>query len=345
PQGGLPDEAVHSDRPDASTILGAAKLTGRTGAWNVGLLEAVTAEERARYIKPGGGGSAVVEPMTNYLAGRVERSLRAGQTQVGGIMTALHRRLAGTGLADALRSSAYTGGLDFTHEFFDRSWALNGYLAFSHVLGSPEAILRAQRSSARYYQRPDADYLDIDSARTSMQGYAGRLELRKNAGLHWRGETNLSFTSPGFEINDVGFQTSVDRLGADVNVSFVEHRLGDTFRNYRISSRTSRDWNFGWDAQGGSTSLSFNAQLLNYWGGHVTLTRSFHAYDDRFTRGGPMGVNLPDNRFEFNISSDGRKLVSGRVNGNVGWGESGAWNRNLSFNVSMRPAENWTVSA
>jgi hypothetical protein len=345
PQGDLPDGVLHSDRPDASTILGAAKLSGRTGDWNIGFLEAVTAEERARYITAGGSGSAVVEPMTNYVAGRVERSLRGGQTQVGGIVTALNRRLAGTDLAGALRSSAYTGGADFTHEFLNRSWALNGYLAFSHILGSPEAILRAQRSSARYYQRPDADYLGIDSTRTSMQGYAGRLVLSKNAGLHWRGETNVSFTSPGFEINDVGFQTSVDRLGADLNISYVENRLGDTFRNYRLSSRTSRDWNFGWDAQGGSTSLSFNAQLLSYWGGHVTFTRSFHAYDDRFTRGGPMGVNLPDNRFDFNINSDNRKRVNGRLNGNVGWGESGAWNRNLSFSVSMRPAENWTVSA
>src|SRR5690606_20503045 len=133
-------------------------------------------------------------------------------------------------------------------------------------------------------------------------------------------------------INDLGFQTSVDRIGTDLNVSFVENRPGETFRNWRIESRTSRDWNYGWDTQGGSTSLRFNAQLLNYWGGSINATRNFHSYDDRLTRGGPMGVDLPDNRIEVNVNSDNRKQLSFRTNGSIGWGDSGGWNRNVSFN-------------
>jgi hypothetical protein len=346
PQGSLPDDAAFSDRPDASTILAAAKVTGRTGSWNVGLLEAVTAEEHARFLRADGSeGEATVEPRTNYLVGRAERLMHDGRTQIGAIATGVHRSLGDDDLRASLRSAAYTGGVDFSHEFFDRAWSLSGYFAFSHIAGGEEAIVRAQRSSARYYQRPDADYLDVDSTRTTLSGYAARVMLRKNAGLHWRGEANLSFTSPGFEINDLGFQTSVDRIGADFNVSFVENRPGETFRNWRIESRTSRDWNYGWDAQGGSTSLRFNAQLLNYWGGSINAMRSFRSYDDRFTRGGPTGVNLPDNRVELNFNSDSRKQLSFRTNGSVGWGESGGWNRNISFNLNLRPAENWTISA
>jgi hypothetical protein len=346
PQGGMPDGVSYSDRPDASTILGAAKVTGRAGDWSVGLLEAVTAEERARYtLTEGGDGEAVVEPLTNYLVGRAERLMRGGQTQIGGIATSVHRSLDNASLRTSLRSAAYTGGLDFSHEFLDRAWSLSGYVALSHIAGSEDAILRAQLSSARYYQRPDADHLGVDSARTSLRGYAARIALRKNAGLHWRGETNVSFTSPGFEINDMGFQTSVDRVGADFNISFVENRPGTTFRNWRIESRTARDWNYGWAAQGGNTSLRFNGQLLNYWGGSLNFNRSFRSYDDRFTRGGPMGLNLPDNRVELNFNSDSRKQFSLRMNGSYGWGESGGWNRNFSFNMSLRPAENWTVSA
>src|SRR5690606_9808568 len=40
-----------SDAPDATRILGAAKVTGRTAdGWSVGILNAVTAREQARYL-------------------------------------------------------------------------------------------------------------------------------------------------------------------------------------------------------------------------------------------------------------------------------------------------------
>ncbi|MGH7506546.1 MAG: DUF5916 domain-containing protein, partial [Longimicrobiales bacterium] len=215
----------------------------------------------------------------------------------------------------------------------------------SHIAGSAAALVHSQRSSARYYQRPDADYLAVDSSITAMRGYAGRIELRKVAGLHWRGGANISLTSPGFEINDIGFQTSVDRIGTDLHLTYVENQPGPVFRYYRITSRLSRDWNYGWDTQGGNASLNFNWQLLNYWSGHVNVSHSLRSFDDRLTRGGPLGLNLPDNRFELQLRSDDRKPVSGRLSGNLGWGESGGWHRNLSMNVSLRPAENWTVSA
>ncbi|MGH7506600.1 MAG: DUF5916 domain-containing protein, partial [Longimicrobiales bacterium] len=126
PQGSLPDDAEFTDRPDASTILAAAKLTGRTaGGWRLGFLDAVTAEERAAY-RTGDGleGHAVVEPRTNYLAARAQRYMRDGRSTVGGMFTAVHRELGDSSIGDALRASAYTGGIDFSHDFFDRAWSL-----------------------------------------------------------------------------------------------------------------------------------------------------------------------------------------------------------------------------
>src|SRR5437868_12263712 len=38
------------DAPDATTIIGAAKVTGKVGGWTVGLLNALTAEEKARVV-------------------------------------------------------------------------------------------------------------------------------------------------------------------------------------------------------------------------------------------------------------------------------------------------------
>src|SRR5690606_5018904 len=138
PQGSMPHDVTISDRPEASTILAAGKVTGRAGDWNVGLLEAVTAEEHARYVtEDGDEGRATVEPLTNYVVGRAERLMHDGRTQIGAIATAVHRRLGDEDhLRATLRSAAWTGGVDFSHEFFDRAWSLSGYFAFSHIAGA-----------------------------------------------------------------------------------------------------------------------------------------------------------------------------------------------------------------
>lgn len=311
----------------------------------MGALAAVTAEERAPWITGDAiDGSSIVEPRTLYGVARLQRTFRGGQSNVGGMMTTVRRDRI-DGLDEMLRSSAIVGGIDFVHEFADRTWEVEGYFAGSRAYGSPEALVRTQRASSRYYQRPDADYLVVDSSRTDLTGYAGRLVLRKTAGLHWRGDVNLSATSPGLEINDLGFLTGVDRLGADLNITYVENEPGRTFRNWRINLRNSRDWNYGRDAVGGRSNLSFNGQFTNYWGGNIGITRGWASLDDRFTRGGPLAFNPAGYQVDFNLNSDGRLPFSGRINGEYGNDEGGGWNRRLSFNVSLRPADNWTLSA
>ncbi|MGH7502639.1 MAG: DUF5916 domain-containing protein [Longimicrobiales bacterium] len=346
PQGSLPDGTVHSNRPDNSTILGAAKLSGQTAnGWNIGVVNALTSEESARAVDDQGQfGDYVVEPMANYFAARAEKNMRQGQTTAGAIVTAVNRNLSGSVLEDALRSSAYAGGLDVSHEFANRTWQVQGYMAYSRVNGSAAAILHAQESSARYYGRPDADYLDLDSARTSLEGYAGRLGLRKNAGLHWRGDVNVSATSPGFEVNDLGFQTQVDRLGADINLMYVENEPGPFFRNYRINLRNSGDWNYGWDRIGGRSNFSFNYSLVNYWGGNINYMREFESVDDRLTRGGPVALNPSANQFEFRLNTNMRDKVHVRSELSYRWSESGGWEREVAGNLSLRLGGNWSLS-
>jgi hypothetical protein len=71
------------DAPDATTILGAGKLTGKVGPWTVGMLNAVTGEEHARVIDGSNLESTTpVEPLTNYFVGRVSHDFRGGNTIV-----------------------------------------------------------------------------------------------------------------------------------------------------------------------------------------------------------------------------------------------------------------------
>ena len=67
PQGAAAGEYV--DRPSATTILGAAKVTGKTSrGWTVNFIDAVTAREFADTATGDARGRAEVEPLTNYLA-------------------------------------------------------------------------------------------------------------------------------------------------------------------------------------------------------------------------------------------------------------------------------------
>jgi len=62
--------------PDATTILGAAKVSGKPAGWSIGMLEALTAREEARFRDGTTDQRMTVEPMTNYFVGRARMEFR-----------------------------------------------------------------------------------------------------------------------------------------------------------------------------------------------------------------------------------------------------------------------------
>jgi hypothetical protein len=85
------------------------------------------------------------------------------------------------------------------------------------VRGSPTALTAIQRASNHYFQRPDATGSRVDSTATSMSGREWRLQLdRLNAS--WTGGVWLAEVSDGFEINDLGFGNSRERLDGGLRV-------------------------------------------------------------------------------------------------------------------------------
>ncbi len=202
-----------ADVPDQTSILGAAKLSGKTaGGLSVGLLESVTARERAEIASPDGDREETVEPLTNYMVGRVTQDLRGGQTVIGGMLTSVLRDIDDPYL-EFLERRAWAGGVDLQHYFHDRDYRLEVRLLGSHLRGSETAILGAQTASARYFQRPDNDYADVDSSRTTLSGHAGSAMLtRTGNNSNFMYQVGGAWRSPGFEINDLGFMRSADQI-------------------------------------------------------------------------------------------------------------------------------------
>ncbi|MEC8537066.1 MAG: DUF5916 domain-containing protein, partial [Bacteroidota bacterium] len=116
----IPDGA-NADRPTNTTILGAAKFSGKTkNGWSIGVLESVTSKEYAEINDNGSISNALVEPLSNYFVGRIQKDMNQRNTFVGGIFTATNRSLSDKD--SELRQAAYTGGFDFRHQWDNRTY-------------------------------------------------------------------------------------------------------------------------------------------------------------------------------------------------------------------------------
>ena len=344
PQGSLPSTSRYSDMPLASTILGAAKLSGRTaGGWSIGIMEAVTARENAPWVDSTGlQQHAQVEPLSNYFVSRIARAVHGGQGNFGVILTTVHRDLEEETLASRLRSSAYTAGIDGDHELWNRTWSVGGAITGTHIRGRDNVITAAQRGSARYFQRPDADYLSVDSAATSLAGFRAAGRFAKIAGQYWRGSLTATATSPGYETNDLGFQSAADRVQVNLSIDYDERNPGRTFRTWGVGIKPDMSTNFGGDVIGKHIRLESNAQLLNYWSGRIEYDHEFESLDDRFTRGGPLAITVPEHRLNANISSDNRRKVTINMSGNERWNDAGGWSYSRSLRFGFKPADFWS---
>ena len=340
PQGQVSSSAVFSDAPTATTILGATKITGKVrGNWSIGLLEAFTGREYAPYVDDlSAPGTSVMEPPTNYLVGRVRRDLRAGQTRIGMMATSVNRDINNAELASRLRTSAYVAGMDLMHEWANRGWRINGAFASSYVEGDPEAMIRTQRSSARYFQRPDADHVQVDSNATSMGGYYAMADLSRQSGSV-QGKLAMAALSPGYEVNDMGFQTETDRYVIDTDLSFNRPRPGNVFRNWRLWGSPDFKWNSNGDLISSNFNGNFRFQWLNYWGGSVRAARDFASYDDRLTRGGPLARSPGRYSANINMNSDFRKPLS--VWGRYSWEskDDGSWKHTGGLSFTYKSGE------
>ena len=223
-------DSEHVKMPDATTILGAIKLSGKTKeGLSVGVLESLTASEKAEIDKGGERRSETVEPLTNYFVGRVQKDFKKGETVLGGMFTAVNRDIRNTGL-DFMHKAAYVGGIDFKHLWKERTWYLAGNAEFSQVRGKPEAIIQTQQSSARYYQRPDAGYVSVDSTRTSLEGVGATIKFGRSSQKRLQFETSFTVRSPGLEFNDIGFMRRSDVIH---HGTWVAYYLRDPFLIFR----------------------------------------------------------------------------------------------------------------
>ncbi|MCY3739065.1 MAG: DUF5916 domain-containing protein, partial [Gemmatimonadaceae bacterium] len=306
----LPDDSDEVERPENTTILGAAKISGKTaGRTAFGLLNAVTGRERALVeqrltVAETGLVDTVrrrveVEPLTNYFIGRVQQDLLTSST-AGAQLTAVN----GAGF-----EPAYVGAGDV-----HLRWGDNAY---------------------RLYSRFAASLAGQEEERDS--GWEGALYFQKSGGA-FGGQAYMDANSPGFEANDLGYMRRNDRIQAGVHV--YHDRLDPWWlaRRSGFNLNAWTHWNF--DGERIWRGVNFNTwnNLHNYWGFWMGVSRNLAAVDDLVTRGGPLMLSPASTWVGMNVWADDRKPVSGRLWWNVRWSRGGdnlgTW---VGFNLELRP--------
>lgn len=334
-----------ADVPDVTTILGAAKFSGKTASgWSVGIIEALTDREDARYrATDGATHDFAVEPLSNYLVARVRKDGDQGRSSIGGMLTAVNRDLASAPLEATLRSSAYTGGTDFRFESPSRAWAVRGSAAYSRVAGSPEAMALVQTAGNHFFQRPDAEHLEVDLDATELTGYSVGAAVERQGGAHWRGDLAVAATSPAFEVNDLGFQTRTDRRDIAGTLQYREDQPGAFLRNWSLTGNVRYEHNYDWQRILARWNLGFNFRTLDFWGGALHLARQVRALDDRSTRGGPLMQRPAQWTGFFHLGSDARKPVSVFTTVRGGVEEYDGWVVGLDLTTVVRTSDRWRL--
>ncbi len=325
------------DAPSSTRILGAAKVTGRSGGgWSLGILDALTDEESARFARDGERGRVVVEPRTNYFVSRVARESTAG-SRIGLVLTSVDRQLDGA--TDALRRQAVTAGIDGFTRFRERTWILEGYALGSRIAGSARSITLAQSAPARYYQRPDASHVAFDPTRTSLAGWGARAVLTKATGL-WRPIVALQAYSPGFETNDAGYLQRTDLVSADAVLLRVDETVTERFRETTSWLATWQNSNFAGDVLERGIYAHAEARLTNYWEPYVEAYLVDEALSDRLTRGGPLARTPAGWHAGAGLQSDRRKAFYFDLDASAEESDDGSFSRALSIELHARPASN-----
>ncbi len=329
--GRAPQLRASSRDPNVSTILGAAKLTGRIGGGiSVGLVEAVTRREV-------GVNDQTIEPRTNYLVLRALKEARQGRSAFGIMGTAVNRDLDASS-ERFLRREAYTFVAQGYHRFAQEAWEVMMYSGQNIVRGTEQAIARTQLSSVHYFQRPDHERR-FDSTRTSLSGGVVGGSLTKLRGSV-RYSNFVRVAGSGLELNDLGFVPVVNDASLRQTLSYQALRPRFFYRRTFNQLSTETHWTMGGLPLGTIVSAHASAEFSNFWGGALTYRVSDLglAHCVACARGGPVVRQSAKHDFSVNLNGDPRNGVVPSLAFGVSRGDNGrshGWNAQTGLEVRV----------
>ena len=300
---GLQPGDVELDRPEATTILGAVKLTGKQSGWTYGALTALTADEEVEVLTADGlPAERPAEPTTSYNVVRLQRDVRQGTSNVGMIATGVMRQ-------NDLDAAAAGGDFNLRWDRNRVNW--NGHWAATRAPVSGVMTVRVRRRLELQF-RPEARR--VLHALRSLQPHVPRRRSRllpRPPEPHHDRRRRLGPAARSLEDLPPRWREHVRRQGLERAEGPAGARL------------------VGWN---------FFTQFKNYWGFESGGNHQFEGIDDLDTRGGPPIVT-PSEWFQyFFVSSDSRKTWRFNFGSDINNDEVGGWSVRLGPGLNLKPS-------
>jgi len=308
----------YASTPSYIPIIGALKLTGTNkNGLTIGVLESITAQTSSKVMRNGEYDREVTEPLTNYSVARVQKNWQ-GNTLLGGMVTSVNRNLGIAHLNNAMIENAFTAGIDFTQYFSNRLYYIDAKGMFSTLHGSPEAILNTKMNATHYYHRESgADYLNLNSDKNNLQGTGGYVKVGKKGNAQWNFSQTFSWSSPGFDLNDVGYLKESDYKSNESEVVLRKTDPWGPFRFAGINLTQKNVWDYGGNSKNNDVGLRWRSlSIKRRFEMDVKETFSWNTIDSRRLRGGADMRYNPN--FETNVafSTDRAKKIVFKMNYN-----------------------------
>ena len=300
----IPKEAEELSRPESTTILGAAKIVGRTQSnTSFGIMEAVTAREYAQVRKAGNSSEYLVEPLTNYFVGRLNQDVLKGNSRVGLIATVVNRQNA---------DAAYVGGLDWDLKFAKERYHISGIVAGSQTRGFNSEI--------------DRSHLPRKS------GYLTHIKFKKRGG--WlRFDTDFRALSPNLEMNDLGYRQLSDIVEWNYDFTVHKDQPFSIFRYVRFGLYGWRTWNYDRVNINSYSEIWTIGRFKNYWDYGLWVDRNFESFSDEDTRRGGILIKKPAGWWVFTqLRTDSRKMIQFQLNPTFSWDDD---RRSYAYDVRL----------
>ena len=296
------------DEPRFATILGAAKISGKTrSGLSIGVLEAVTDRETATLVDSlGNRRNETVEPLTNFSLVRLRQDLMEN-SNAGMMLTSVNRDR---------RAPAMTAGVDWNLRFLESVYRVDGFLARSRTMNGSDA---------------------------RIEGSAGKFNFSKDGGPHWRGYVSFDFTSKGYNVNDMGYFRRPNDYGWLAEILYRDDEVTTYKRIWSISSTYHLRRNFDGAEIIHSGRLEGDVTFPNYWEVNFEAELDRGKYDDRETRGNGLYRKPGTQSFELRVESDSRQLIVGELGATLGNDQRKGRFQEWRAELQVKPASNLTL--
>jgi hypothetical protein len=298
----------YSNVPQQTNILLAAKISGKiSNDFSLGILNAITEKTYGEYEYQNQKFKEVIEPLTNYSIVRGLKEFNDGNAGVGVMWTSTNRKLNYDNQKNQLSSSSNVIGIDNWFSIDnENNYVIKSYFAVSNIQGTKDYLISLQKRSSRYLQNPDNKYTKLDSNLSSMTGILSRIMLNKQSGNFYINAA-IGIVSPTFEVNDLGYLNSVDKINTHLVTGYRWYNPDGIFRSKSVYNVFSISKNFSGYTTSKFVGLFTNFQFMNYYGGGVEFFYGFGGnYDTKLTRGGPNVKTVSGYNTNFNWYSDSR---------------------------------------